>query len=356
MSMLKFTVRLAIGAALVAYLVREHEVQFQSVAERMLQIPLGALLAALCLDLAGQTLSAFRWSRISALGGNPVSFARAWPVYFSGMFFNICLPTSIGGDVVRVVGLGQQVRSKTAALASVFMDRNVGLAALLALGFCSSLAVATTIQVTISTFSPEPIVLPLWPFFLVLILGFVAANAVLFDNRTYDWAERLLLRRLPRSVGEKIAKLHGCLQVYRRPLSEFAWTFFLSLCYQASEAALVWVLARGLGVDLSFWVFGSLVMFQAVAGLLPITINNIGVREGIFCAVLLGQAAAMGMGQEQIKDSALALSLLYFGVIVCSGLCGGLVYLVSGLRKPTAAEVAEAALPAAVVESSGGGQ
>ena len=68
---------------------------------------------------------------------------------------------------------------------------------------------------------------------------------------------------------------------------------------------LVYVLARGLGLDLPFWVFGAMVTFQAVAGLLPITVNNIGVRETIFCAVLLGQAAALGLSRKPSRARAL---------------------------------------------------
>ncbi|MCW8133372.1 MAG: flippase-like domain-containing protein [Planctomycetota bacterium] len=343
MSTLKFLGRLAIGALLVAYLLFEHEVSASEVAKYLRDLPILGILAALALDLAGQTLSSFRWARLAEIAGHPVRFGTAWKIYFSGMFFNTCLPTSIGGDVVRVVGLSKYTRSKSVALASVFMDRNVGMAALLSLGLLSALLAPVTIQITISSVSASPLVLPLWPLFLLLIAGYVLANVLLFGRRIYRLAERLVFKRLPGKVHGKIEKLHRALQSYRRPLHEYAWTYVLSLAYQASEAALVWVLARGMGLDLPFWVFAAMVLFQAVAGLLPISINNIGVRDAIFCAVLVGQAALHrhGMTEESIKGAALALSTAYLCIVMISGMAGGIVYLVAGVPKPTEADLAE---------------
>ncbi|MBI3827905.1 MAG: flippase-like domain-containing protein [Planctomycetes bacterium] len=358
MSILKFLGRLSIGALLVAYLLYEHEVPLGVVAKRIGEVPAWALLAALLLDLGGQTLCSFRWARLSEIAGHPVRMSTAWSIYFSGMFFNTCLPTSIGGDVIRIVGLARHTQSKSRALASVFMDRNVGMAALLTLGLASALLAPSSIQVTISSLSPHPIVVPLWPLFLLLALGYVLANMVLFGGRLYAVVDGWFLRRLPLKFHGKIEKLHTALQSYRKPLAEYVWAYLLSLVYQASEAALVWVIARGLGVDLPFWVFGAMVLFQAVAGLLPISINNIGVREGIFCAVLLGQPALYleGMNEETIKASALALSMAYLGVVMVSGLVGGVVYLLAGVAKPTAAEAADAGeLSSGITESSAGG-
>ena len=139
MSVWKFLLRLSVGALLVWFLLHKHELNVRMVASHISDMHLWALLCALAIDLAGQALSAWRWGMLSRLGGRPVRFRDVLPIYFSGMFFNMCLPTSIGGDVFRVVGLGRKTGSKTAAFASVFMDRNVGLAALLLVGLIGSI-------------------------------------------------------------------------------------------------------------------------------------------------------------------------------------------------------------------------
>jgi uncharacterized protein (TIRG00374 family) len=331
MSVTKFALRIAIGAVMVAYLFFEHEVGNRTVFLRMLEIPVGALLLAMCLDLLGQTLSAYRWAHLSSLGGRPVQFGKVWSVYFSGMFFNMCLPTSIGGDVIRVVGLSRQTQSKSSAIASVFMDRNVGLGALLVLGLTSSAIMHSTIQ---ATFFHQKYQLELWPLFALLLAGYIAANVALFSDSFCNLVTYCVNRVHLGFVGKKIEKLHSSVQAYRLPLTVYIWPFVLSLIYQFTEIALVWILARGLGIELSPLVFAALVTFQAVACLLPITVNGVGVREAIFCAVLMGHLG----NTDYVKNEALALSLIFFGVMVTSSLLGGIVYLVSGMPRPSVAE------------------
>jgi len=341
MSLVKLLLRIIVAAALVALLLHKHEIPASAVLLRLTQFPLTFFLLALVLDLIGQTVSAYRWSRVSALSGNAIPFRKAWSIYFAGMFFNTCLPTTIGGDTVRVVGLSRQTGSKSVAFTSVFMDRNIGMAALLGLGLFACIVEPVTLQATLNFVSPDPIVMPLWPVFALLIPAFVLANMVLFSRRVYLRFDHWFFARLPGGIRTKIAKLHTALQGYRLPLPAFAWAFLLSLVYQFSEGALVWILALGLGMKLSIWVFCAMVMLQAVAGLLPITINNIGVRDGIFCAVLLGQTVALQQPGDMIKDEALALAWLYLAIVVVSGLVGGIVYMLAGVTRPTDRDVAE---------------
>src|SRR5260370_1085421 len=119
MSFWKWSIRLCLGAALVYLLLFKHELSLKDVFQDIAALPVGSLLAALLLYNLGQLLSAYRWNGLSTLGGRPATFGDVWPIYFSGMFFNICLPTSIGGDVLRVVGLSRKTGSKSASVASV---------------------------------------------------------------------------------------------------------------------------------------------------------------------------------------------------------------------------------------------
>lgn len=224
-------------------------------------------------------------------------------------------------------------------LASVFMDRNVGLAALLTLGLGASLLAPSSVE---ATFFGERYVMPLWPAFLLLIAGYIAANVILFGTSIYDLAERMVLCRLPKALADKIARLHAALSAYRRPLHHFLPVYGVSLLYQASECGAVWLLAHGLGLPASFALVAAMVTFTAVGGLLPLTVNNIGVREYVFCAVLMGQAAALHTTEMAVKPLAMTLALAYFGMVVVSGLFGGMVYLFSGSR-PSAQDARDGA-------------
>jgi uncharacterized protein (TIRG00374 family) len=341
MAYVKFALRVAVAVALMVFLFKKHEVDFEDVLARLKSIPLLVFLGALAIDLAGRAISALRWSRLAALAGRPFPFRSAWSLFMAGTFFNTCLPSTIGGDTVRIVGFSRHTGSKSVAFASVFMDRNVGMAGLLTLGLVSALAYSTTLRATLNFLSPEPLVLPMWPFFVLLITGFAFANMVLFRRDTYALFERLLLCRAPAKLQAKVRKLFNAMHAYRLRLTAYLPAFLLALTYQVSEAALLMLLAWGLGLKLSFWAFGAMVTFQAVAGLLPITINNIGVRDSIFCAVLIGQATVLGQNPDAVKDGALALAWLYLGVVICAGLVGGLVYMAAGMTRPTEKDLAQ---------------
>ncbi|HEY3321935.1 MAG TPA: lysylphosphatidylglycerol synthase transmembrane domain-containing protein [Planctomycetota bacterium] len=332
MSVAKFVIRLCVGVGLVAFLFNKHEVANRDVFVRMLDAPVLVLLGALALNLAGQTLSAYRWGLLSAMGGRPASFPKTWAVYFSGMFFNMCLPTSIGGDVIRVVGMSRQTGTKSGAFASVFMDRNVGLAALLVIGLASSTAMRATIEATVFKHHFPP--LPIWPIFAFLLAGWIAANAAIFSDSFCHAIEAVISRVRLGFLNVKLERLHNSVQAFRKPVRAYAWTFLLSLIYQLSEIGVVCLLAWGMGIPLSPLVFCALVPFQAIASLLPITFNGVGVREAIFCAILMGQLGRTA----DVKNTALALSLTFFSIIVVSSLIGGIVYLVSGMPRPTKAE------------------
>ena len=333
MTVLKFVLRLLVGATLIGILLYKHDINLGKLIENAQQMPGAYLLGAITLYNAGQLLSAYRWGHLSTLGGNPVTFMSVWPVYFSGMFFNMCLPTSIGGDVVRVVGLSRATGSKSRALASVFMDRNVGLAALLIVGLAASLVSYLGIKVSLeAVLWGQKLILPAWPMFVFLLIGFAAANVALFSDGFCAFISHICNQIRIKFLSRKIEKLHDSLQEYRLPVQKYIPAFMMSLVYQASEICVVWLLARGLEIDVPWWVFFSLVPLQAVACLLPLSFNGIGFREFVFCAVLKGQLG------EGVKSQALTLSLLFFGVVVISSFMGGIVYMVSGMSRPSVAE------------------
>src|SRR5437870_11555110 len=88
-------------------------------------------LAALALYLGIQMISGFRWQLLARPLGYEQPVWQFTRFYFIGMFFNLFLPTSVGGDVVRAWYLGHG--SEASAFLSVLVDRLSGFVVLLAL-------------------------------------------------------------------------------------------------------------------------------------------------------------------------------------------------------------------------------
>src|SRR5438552_2964685 len=101
----RWLLRVAVSIAIVTYILVD--VDTEDLVRTLASVRLGPLAGALALYLAGQALSAYKWSLL----GRSVGYAR--PVgeymrfYFIGMFFNLFGPSTIGGDVVRALYLTQ---------------------------------------------------------------------------------------------------------------------------------------------------------------------------------------------------------------------------------------------------------
>jgi uncharacterized membrane protein YbhN (UPF0104 family) len=260
-------------------------------------------LAALGVYVFSQVVSTVRWLLLARSLGIAGGFWRFSAYYLIGMFFNLVLPTSVGGDVVRVWYLARQggpapaTGRSTAAALSVFIDRANGLAVLIVLA-CAAVAL-------------YPAHLEGWITAAVASMGaaLLAGLAVL----------PLLPRLRPRLAGRpRLAQVvDGAVLCLGHRRLMVAVTL-LSLVVQVAGVLLTWLVARGLGLDLSLAYSCILATVVSVLTLLPVSVNGMGLREA-GTAVLL---APLGVGTAR----AVTLGLLTFAVQAALSLTGGLCY------------------------------
>jgi uncharacterized membrane protein YbhN (UPF0104 family) len=109
-----------------------------------------------------------------------------------------------------------------------------------------------------------------------------------------------------------------------------------SLLVQMGGSVAVALIARALGVTLPLAVWFAVVPLVALAMVVPLSINGVGVREGGL-ALLLKPAGVS-------TDAAVAIGLLWFLATIITGLIGGVLFLLD--RKQTASPAAWAGPPA----------
>ncbi|MGC9468648.1 MAG: lysylphosphatidylglycerol synthase transmembrane domain-containing protein, partial [Anaerolineae bacterium] len=145
---------LRIGLSLVALILLFRTVGGQEVLQLLWDANLGLLALAWVLFLVGIMVRAFRWrALLYGLGLRP-SFPLLLRLYLVGGFFNVFLPSGFGGDVVRVLELGNSEQdeasgeqapsqgateseappARLAALGTVLVDRLTGILSLMAMG------------------------------------------------------------------------------------------------------------------------------------------------------------------------------------------------------------------------------
>ena len=116
---LSLALRLAVSAALVAWIL--HRTPFQEVGAAFRSADLRFVLLALGLQLLDTLVSVRRWRLLIRAQGGEAPFAGLVRAYFVGIFFNNLLPSTIGGDTVRVVHTARSGVGRAQALAVIFV-------------------------------------------------------------------------------------------------------------------------------------------------------------------------------------------------------------------------------------------
>ena len=293
--------RILVSVGIVVYILVD--VDLGDLAHALENVRAGPVACALALYLVGQALSGWKW----ALLGRSVGFAQ--PIrdylrfYFIGMFFNLFGPSTIGGDVVRALYLGEGRRPGLAGNSVVF-DRVSGLAVLMALGAVALIAF-------------PGYGLP-WP----LTAGIIGGGAALVVGW---WISPRLVRLLPatnrfrRQVEDELAPFW----VDRRLLARVA---AISLVFHLTQVTVQWVLVRAAGGDVPFSYCLIYHPVISVMTALPLSVGGLGVREGGYLYFLTRI--------NQDDSIAVTVGLLWFAVAVMAGLVGGGLFVASGAELP----------------------
>jgi uncharacterized protein (TIRG00374 family) len=308
----RLALTLAVTALCVAYLV--WKIDLSQTAHILAHAHIGWFVLALAIMAASVWPMAWRWRQLLAARGihdRVLWLARS---YFTAYTAGQVLPTSIGGDAMRIFEASRRHPGKGGPIAgSVLLERALGGAATLtlaAVGFALALG-----RYDVGAY--------LWVegAFVVATVAFAVA---IFSRRLRAVFARFvpLLRRLriERPLRAVYEGMHG----YRDHGWLLAWLFVLTIAVQAVRVLAIWAAGRGVGVDLSprpYYVMGPLLFLVL---LVPFTINGLAVRESFFVSFLGGLSVD--------ADRAFATGFLFFVVTVTLSIPGALVLAWEALR------------------------
>ena len=353
---LKWLLRLVIGVAIITILIAWKGAGVQAA---LAQASWRSLAISVALYLATQLISAWKWQILlnaslpdllpdsqaqSAARSTPdaagfpknAEFSRptlsaCFRFYLMGMFCNLWLPTSVGGDAVRAALAGKRWGNLPIAVSSILVERITGLLALLVIGASGWLFwwTQTASHYNAPTNAGNASNSVLYP-----ALGALAATGVLgllliaLRKSAYH-----LEARSSSSLIGKWAKIHRAMDVFTSPplRPALAQALVLSLVFQSTQVALNVYLAHSIGLNLSPIIFIWLVPSLAIASLIPLGIGGLGVREG--AAVSLIQSA-LPIQHAPEAATILAWSLLWQATLWLSGLPGAIAYLTQKERTP----------------------
>jgi uncharacterized membrane protein YbhN (UPF0104 family) len=247
-------------------------------------------------------LSSTRWRWLATPLGFTAPWTRYLKLYYVGLFFNLFLPTSMGGDVVRAWSLADEPRRRVAAMLSVVSDRISGLIALVLL---ASIAAAVD-------------------------RGSLPANLrLLVGGLTVAMFTGLALLPYLARFSNKLRTLAMGLSLTRGHIGRWLGALGISFAVQALSTLQVALAGMALGLKIPLLGYAAVVPLVSLLTMLPISISGLGVRE-IALKLML---APFGVPEA----AAVALGLAWFGQTLVMGLLGGLVYLFIGTGAAPAA-------------------
>ena len=147
---------------------------------RSVSIPI--LLLSFFVSLLLNISSAFKWYLLLLSRGVTVSFFRAWALYMIGIFFSLLLPTSMGGDLIRIHELGRFTGKRAEAAASVFVERFSGMVILFFLTLIAVVMQRELLSVAWMTIS-----------LLVAVSASLALIWIIVDERPYSFIKTFVI-------------------------------------------------------------------------------------------------------------------------------------------------------------------
>lgn len=237
-------------------------------------------------------VSAHRWA---LLLDKPYPFKKIFSLYMVGSFFNNLLPGAVGGDAVKAYYLYKDTRKGGSSIGSVFMDRYIGLCALLSLGLISSLAAFPELK-TIGMHLAIP----------ALFCLFIVGSLLFFRLR----------------IGKRFSAVSDFYDYFHRSIRNktmLVKAFGLSLIVQILSFFMIYLIARGIDQKLTFMALFVFVPIISIVTMLPISISGLGVRESAF-VLLFGLTGVPA-------EASMSISFLWFLSIVMASLIGLVEYL-----------------------------
>jgi uncharacterized protein (TIRG00374 family) len=299
---------------------------FTAVLNELGNITLWPVAAFFVLMLLNTMLSSWKWQILLKADNINVPYRTLLSSYMSATFFNMFLPSSIGGDVYRIAHIGRYSDRRTHSAASVFADRLSGFFIVIVYGLIAAL-VGFKLHPELKQhpwIADNPEALWLLPLAFASMLCLVWA---LFQQKLLRWS--LGLVRLDRIgiVRTILDQFLASFSAYRNRTRTICYIVLISMLFQFAMIVCVWLLNMALSIHIPPLYFAMFVPILILIEALPISVGGVGPREAAY------EVLFMIAGATQAES--LAMGVLYSGLSAMYCLSGGVVYLINRKRHST---------------------
>jgi uncharacterized protein (TIRG00374 family) len=266
-------------------------------------------IVSVAVSFGAMFMAARRWQILLGRFNSQIDYASLFPLICLSYFYNFFIPGGVAGDLIRGVQCRKHQLSVTQGVASVVADRIVGFGSFILVGLVGAL---------LSLDALEADVPGSWLWAVPagsIIVGCVGFNRKLMGNFR-------ILSRISPSGYEKLKLFYDSIYEYKNHGRIAGRALAVSLLTALSNIGSYYLLSRAAGSEVAWIYFFIYIPVITVASYVPISYSGLGIRE--LCFVLLFGKVGMTTGQ------ALAVPILYFGMLLILSLAGGILFLISG--------------------------
>ncbi|PLX27412.1 hypothetical protein C0583_03815 [Candidatus Parcubacteria bacterium] len=286
------------------------KIDFSEVSELLKKTNLLVLLIALFIFVLSWIVNSKKWQLLLRFLGFSESLWSLLKLNFISLFYASVLPGGqVTGETIKCYKISRQEENKGRLIISVIMDKIIGLIAFVWLGFiCLIIS-----RPDVGSFQE------IFYVYLVFIIGSVVVLALFnidFENILKTNKENSSKEKKGRIV-EVFLKVLPVFSSFRGAHKTVITVIFVGMVFQFLNSFSVFLLAKSIGIQISFFDITWIYALVSIILVIPITILGLGLREGsfVYFLSLLGVANA----------SALGLSLLNSLIYLSTGILGGIL-------------------------------
>jgi uncharacterized protein (TIRG00374 family) len=269
------------------------------------RVSAGYFLGAVFLFFVIMVILSYRLKKIMAIQNINIPLKNVTCLSLIGFFFNNFLPTSVAGDIVKAHYTACYTAKTVESYTSVVIDRIFGLISFIFLAFFALLFADETVK--------SPLITRI---ILVMIFAAITITLLIATDFLSTKFSRVISQIRFWKLNQKIMPFLNAVAHYKGNIRIILFALYTSIVAQAISVFVVAALAKGLNINISLWLLFLTLPIISVLSMLP-SLNGLGIRESAYVFFL---------GKHVGNEGALAVSILWLGVMLTISFLGGVVY------------------------------
>lgn len=297
-----------VALSLLVYLLQD--ANLGDILETIRNTHIASLVFAFSLYAIGYLITGFRLHLLISAYGKKIPVRFLIQSFIIATFFNNFLPSTVGGDLSRSYDLWRYFGDKSRAVASILIDRFLGLFALL-------------LFIIFSTLFAKEFAFPERTVYLwVSGATFLATLIIYLIFFTPQWLPGLTSHYSVPTKHPLLGKARNFLNAlysFRGKRKILVYALCLSILLQVNVITQYYIVARSLSIDIPLLAFFTIIPLAIFVMMVPISINAIGVREGVFVFFFSFYNVS--------NSTAIAYAWVMYGFVLMQGLLGAIVFV-----------------------------